>query len=145
MSIQVQQIPAVSLLFSMNRINNLHSSTYTQHNMQIKFCAKLDSLKCQAKPKSMCFLVWECQFLDQHQSKFYFHKLKLFKSVKLLNHSFKAKIECFDKYRLLYFIHHFPLLVVFMLFIIHFELKNCNCLKYRAILPVNENKQKHSN
>ena len=37
------------------------------------------------------------------------------------------------------------LLVVFMLFMIHFELKNCNCLKYRAILPVNENKQKHSN
>ena len=78
----MRQIPADSLLFSTTRINNLHLSTCTQFYMQIEFCAKLDSLKCRAKLKSICLLVWKFQFLDQHQSKFYIHKLKFFESVK---------------------------------------------------------------
>ena len=56
MSIQVQQI--LRFDYYSQRIKSVASpSTYTQHNMQIKFRAQLDSLKCRAKFKSICFLV----------------------------------------------------------------------------------------
>ena len=108
----VQKIPAVSLLFSKTLINNLHLSTCWQPYMQIKFCLKVDSLKCRAKLISICLLVWECQ----------------------VNHFLKAKIEYFDNCLLPYFIYlSLAAGYVLMSFLPHFELKNFNYLSYIAI------------